>query len=420
MPECCDDRLNSPTAYGVNARHHGTGHIGITLENGTTIHAEGAHGVFSRHFGTGDTDVTLQDGTTITTGNNNPIAHAVFAERTALGGAGNITITTRDAAITTEGLKSSGVFGHQDDLTTSGNIIIDAQGGTINVGSIGIAAWKEGGTGDVTIGARNITIDAVQHGVYGNHQSSDTGGLTIDVQGGSITTKGLSSHGLYGERQSIGQSTGDVNINTSGVAIITESVAVDPMYDDTFSHGVVGFLMGAGNVDIKVLQGSSITAKGTISHGVYARHTGTGDIDVTLTDATVATEGPGGHGVHAALDSGMGEIDVSFGGGSVTASGVDSSGVKVGHVIEGMADRAAEVDENDGYRKQTVTVNGPVVGGMGEAAGVFLAGGGRVVIGPAGSLRAASGIAILATGDTAPAVVGDLSLKPKLHVDMKL
>ncbi len=450
------------SAHGVNARHRGIGDIDITLTGGA-IHATGAraHGVFSRHFGTGDTDITLQDGTTITTGKNDEIGHAVFAERTALPGAGDITITTRGAAITTENSQSYGVFGHQDDLTTSGDITIDAQGGTINVTgniSIGIAAWKQGGTGDITIGARNITIDAVQYGVYGHHQSIDTGDvsinvedlaitttgasqshgvfgwrrgsgggtITIDVQGGSITTKGLVSHGLYGEHRS----TGDVNITTRGVAITTESVETDPTYFDTFSHGVVGFLTGAGNVDIKVLQGSSITAKGAISHGVYARHTGTGDITIT-TSATVATEGPGGHGVYAELDSGMGEIGVSVGGGSVTASGVGSNGVKVGRIAVtdhdmdpntpdiNVPQRAAEVGE-DGYRKQTVTVNGPVVGGMGEAAAVFLAGGGKVVIGLEGSLRAASGIAILATGDTPGANPVDPAIPPKLRVDLNL
>ena len=72
----------------------------------------------------------------------------------------------------------------------------------------------------------------------------------------------------------------------------------------------------------------------------------------------------------------------------------------------------------DGYRRQTVTVNGAVMGGTGAGAGVWLAGGGRVVIGPKGSVGAASGIAILATGDT-PVENGE-PLKPRLHVSMNL
>ena len=74
----------------------------------------------------------------------------------------------------------------------------------------------------------------------------------------------------------------------------------------------------------------------------------------------------------------------------------------------------------DGYRKQTVTVNGRVHGGTGEAAGVFLAGGGRVFIGPQGSVGAESGIAILAAGDTPAEMEGDPALKPKLYLDITL
>ena len=77
----------------------------------------------------------------------------------------------------------------------------------------------------------------------------------------------------------------------------------------------------------------------------------------------------------------------------------------------------AALDE-EGYRRQTVTVNGEVTG---EAAGVFLAGGGRVVIGPTGTIGAASGIAILAMGNTPGADPdNDPVIKPKLRVDMNL
>ena len=63
----------------------------------------------------------------------------------------------------------------------------------------------------------------------------------------------------------------------------------------------------------------------------------------------------------------------------------------------------------DGYRQQAVRVNGRVFGGTGEGAGIFLAGGGKVFIGPRGTVGAASGIAIRAAGDA-----------PKLLVDMNL
>ena len=66
--------------------------------------------------------------------------------------------------------------------------------------------------------------------------------------------------------------------------------------------------------------------------------------------------------------------------------------------------------DDQGYRRQTVTVNGPITS---AAEGVFLANGGRVIIGPTGSIDSTSGFAILATGD-----VG--GVKPKLRVDLNL
>ena len=96
-------------------------------------------------------------------------------------------------------------------------------------------------------------------------------------------------------------------------------------------------------------------------------------------------------------------------GGSVEASGAGAQGVRVGVVnADGDAERVAAVGA-DGYRQQTVTVNGRVYGGSGEGVGVFLAGGGRIYIGPAGTVGADSGIAIRASGGA-----------PKLYLDMNL
>ena len=76
-----------------------------------------------------------------------------------------------------------------------------------------------------------------------------------------------------------------------------------------------------------------------------------------------------------------------------------ASGVHVGVVnADGMVERVAGVDD-EGYRRQMVNLNGRVFGGSGDAAGVFLVGGGRVYIGPRGTVGADSGIAIRTTGD---------------------
>ncbi|MXW81143.1 MAG: hypothetical protein F4Z57_19590 [Gemmatimonadetes bacterium] len=110
-------------------------------------------------------------------------------------------------------------------------------------------------------------------------------------------------------------------------------------------------------------------------------------------------------------------------GGRVDASGAGAQGVRVGNVSQGTVVGAATLDA-EGLRQQTVIVNKRVYGGSGaNAAGVFLAGGGKVVIGPKGSVGVTSGIAILATGDVPPPNPNPNNIqvvKPRLRVDMNL
>ncbi len=145
----------------------------------------------------------------------------------------------------------------------------------------------------------------------------------------------------------------------------------------------------------------------------------TGARTSALPDSNViSTTGASGHGI-AAYNYGTlaGSATSIRVGGSINGAGSGAQGIRVGVVSNaGVAQRVAPIGE-DGYRRQTVTVNGSVTG---NAAGVFLAGGGRVVIGPRGSIGAASGIAILASGDTPGANAGDPAIKPKLRVDMNL
>ena len=114
--------------------------------------------------------------------------------------------------------------------------------------------------------------------------------------------------------------------------------------------------------------------------------------------------------------AGSGAVSAAVGGGaSVRSSGADASGIRFGRfntsttdqITDGTLERAADED-GDGYRKQAATVNGTVRGGTGDAAGVYLAGGGKVFIGPRGTVGAASGVAVWArrklNSDTAPAL----------------
>ena len=195
---------------------------------------------------------------------------------------------------------------------------------------------------------------------------------------------------------------------------------MDPIYDDTLSHGILAFHRNLGDVDIEV-QGGSIETRGAYSYGVYGyllKADNGGMISIqTGGGHAITTTGMNGHGIVAynfgTLPTSTTSINV---GGNITTTGEGSQGVRVGSLFSGAPVRVAPIGD-DGYRRQTVTVDGAVTS---AAEGVYLAGGGRVVIGRRGSIRSGAGIAILATGDTPGAVPSDPPLKPKLRVDMNL
>ena len=105
-------------------------------------------------------------------------------------------------------------------------------------------------------------------------------------------------------------------------------------------------------------------------------------------------------------------IDV---GGSVTAGGAEAHGIAAGELDDNGAVTGASPPGANGYRRQTMRVNGRVQGGSGDGAGIFLAGGGRVFIGPRGLVGALSGVAIRAAGAT---VVDGETLPRKLLVHL--
>ena len=174
-------------------------------------------------------------------------------------------------------------------------------------------------------------------------------------------------------------------------------------------RGIYGVHTGVGDVTIAP-RGGSITTRGTYSYGIDGRHTGDGNVAISTGDGhTITTTGDNGHGIVAdhfgTEDSRTITITV---GGRIDVSGAAAHGVLVGTLSSGDPIRVTEIGA-DGFRQQSVTVNGSVYVGSGSAAGIFLAGGGKVYIGPQGTVGADSGIAIRASGG-----------EPKLYLDMNL
>ena len=281
----------------------------------------------------------------------------------------------KDVTVTTNDQIAYGIYGRHHG---AGDINIDAQSVTVTTNGQ-YAAGVVGshlGAGDVNINidTKDVTVTTTgeqAHGVLGWHQE-DAGDVNIDVKDSAVTTNGQNAYGIYGRHQG---TENDINIDAQGVTVTT-------MGED--AHGVVGFHQGAGDVNIEVKDGA-ITTTGNNAHGILGRQLG--------------------------IMGTTGSIDILVNGGTILASGMDASGVQVGRINSdtNAVERAAEVGD-DGYRRQSVTVNGRVFGGTGEGAGVFLAGGGKVIIGPNGSVGAESGGAIRVAGQDSPKL--HLTLNP--------
>ena len=383
--------------HGVHALHEGPGNTNIRITGTTatpsTIDATGARarGIQYHHdTGSSGTATLTLDNTEITTQSNGILGlHQ---------GSGVIKADLRTGVV----INTSGATGHGVSLSqenSGGNhaAIIQAQGIQATIrGERAYGLWaRQFGSGEAQINVRDSTIrthGTQGYGMYGyRHDSS--GDIDIDVMGGSTTTSGPLSFGIYAKHEDNGGNhTGNIEIHTRNHTIETTATAQHPDLPGTYAYGIYADHYASGNIVIDLGEGSSVTTHGRNSHGfvAYQRHADDpGSVDITVN-------------------------------GSVTVSGAAAQGVRVGAIGSSGPERMAPLD-SAGYRQHTVTVNGPITS-TGE--GVYLANGGRVIIGPQGSISSGSGIAILATG-TVPEDNTDPqnmipAIPPKLRVDLNL
>ena len=410
----------STRSTGFHGQHLGNGDIRIGLR-GVAVSSAG-YGVFADHQGHGDATVDVRGGSIEATGVD---SYGIFGWHTPSGApgednSGNLIIRVKDALIETTSTEvsddyrvtaSHGIFGQHDG---EGDIAIGLEGAVIETAgsrSYGVRAYHSG-DGDIDIDTVDTTIETAgdyAFGIAGEHVS--TGGIDIDVTGGRIKTAGTRGHGIF----SWHQSDGDIDIDTVDANIET---AGDYAFGAFVQHD------STGGIDIG-MTGGRIKTSGAGAHGVFSWHQGGGGIDIDLTGGRIETSGANANGVYAWVgsagyayaDSG-GRIGILVEGGSIRAAGAGASGIRIGRlnadagdtVQDGAVEYAAGDADGDGVRDQTVRVNGRVRGGSGDGAGVWLAGGGRVIIGPQGSVGAKSGVAILGAGLADNQEVGDPGL----------
>ena len=334
---------------------------------------------------------------------------------------GHLNVAVQDAAINIDAPRATGVWGVH---TGTGDVDIEVRDVDIELrgpgGIDGIFGFHLG-TGDSDIAVRDAAIkvhgDEYSNGIaYGYWIEEEAGNLSVDAQDVDIEVHGERNlDGIWG----IHRGTGEIDVDVRRAAILTNGADSGGM---SFVHdGDGGIDVAARDVDIEVHGDRSVGI------GAGQRYEGTGDIAIDVRDAAVAVTGESVAGIRSFHMSGEGSINVRVDSGTIVAEGPGSSGILVGLTGRIFGDRTGpikapaggevEVDSSapgaspgaNGNPAQSVMVNGRVRGGTGVGAGVRLYGGGRVEIGPRGSVGADSGVAVRAEGEDAV-----------LHVDVAL
>ncbi len=407
-------------ARGISVGHYGaSGPLRMEILGGSvTTTGSRSWALHSWRAGVGDTNVIVRDTSVRTVG---PGGNAILAAHL---GEGSLTIDIRDTVISTGGLVADGILGvHAGE---GGLLDIRAQAvaiATAGTNADGIGGLAEG-QGDFRLHVEDLTVATAggeSEGLFAAHRGA--GDAHVDARGATITTDGAQAEGILAQHWGEGAldvDLRDLDITTAGhyaegvfaghagtgsVSIDAHNTAIATGREG--SDAILGGLAGKGDLGVAIRDGT-LSTQGAEARGVFGVHQGEGSISLDLLDTAIDTAGAHADGIAIEHD-GEGSLRIVVDKGSVRATGPHANGIRIGRLNHAvMAGHAAGVDD-DGHRDQTILVNGPVVGGSGEGAGIFLAGGGAVVVGPRGSLGAASGVAVRAAGHAS-----------SLRVDMNL
>ena len=378
---------------GIIAENYGgEGWIEVRVSNSTiTTNGSNSYGIFGLRGGTATGDVNIiVDNTGIETEGSS--AHGVYGR--ANSGVPNLMIDVDRGRITTAGRSAYGVRGYRQG--NDGIVDIDVVDTTITTTgdrARGVDAYVFDSNGDIDIFVEDSHITTMgaerAPGVRARFQDAtpatptSDGDIRVNVRGGSITTHGAANrvgnddsgaaNTASGLEITHEGDTGDITIDVRDLEITTEGTAVNTDQIGTLSHGIYSRHDGSGDIDIDA-RGGFIKTKGSFSYGIYGTHAGDGDITIGTRDGhTITTTGDNAHGIVAyhfgTENSRTMEVTVN---GMVETRGAGANGVQVGALdSNGDPERIAGLDA-EGYLRQTVTVNGSVQGGSGDAAGIFM------------------------------------------------
>ena len=415
-------------SFGIYGEHSGTGSLTIDVKSGSiTTKRSNGHGIVGIHEGAGNLRINAA-GVDIDTGLNSFGSNAYGIRGRHTGSQGNLIIDVRGGSIDTKQEAGHAVYAFiapKGNNSGDGDLRVSVRGGSFRTegrGSYGFYLLHKGASGNVVVDIQNADIDTADlsgvggYGIYAKNQISRAGSIVIGVAGSSIDTKGGWAAGISGVN-SADAGTGKIDIDLfNGSSVTTKGYAAFGILANQSGNSV------KGDIDVSVFNNSSVTTEGSYAYGIFGIQSGdssSGNIMISLDSSSIATVGEQAQGIHARHVSGDGLITVALNRANVIAEGPNASGVKIGRfnsttmLMEHISTKLYSL-EGLSLRRQTVTVDGDssIRGGSEDAAGVYLVGGGRVVVRGASSLAAKSGTAIRSARklDTDP--------PPNLRVDL--
>ncbi|MCH2204655.1 MAG: autotransporter domain-containing protein [Lentisphaerales bacterium] len=301
-------------------------------------------------------------GTDITT-----YGYAAHAVRFSGSNSANNTVNMTAGNIITKGLESDGIHS-----VLANNFTINFSGGTIttgdpaNPGLTDSVDYGEDSYGLYAAGGDNLTINIsgtgsvttygqAGHGAFIFGDTSDLSEFTnqtINMTGGSITTRGRSARGLsmtYSDNSSI---------NMSGGAIITGDPA-NPGLTDTVEYGEAsyGIYQSNANNSTTTFSGSaSITTYGHNAYGIYIIGTSSDPSQFTnqtinMTGGTITTRGRNARGISLSYSD---NSSINISAGTIITGDPANVGLVV-NVDYGESAYGANIHQSD---NSSITMNG--------------------------------------------------------------
>ena len=251
-------------ASAVNLQNFNAAGITAHMKGGTvsTTGGGGSSGFFLYSTGPGRTDMTLSGGSIETSSASGSGIH--FLDSSASSGDASIRMT--GGSITTSALDSRAItiirsgLGGGEIILTGGSITTSAansHGAFVRVANAANASIDL--SGDIVVS----TSGDVSYGAMAAHRSGTSGLTRVAMSGGSVSTSGTDSFGLYGLSFRNGGPV-RVSLSLSGGSVSTTG---------DYAHGLFGHQRAEGDVSV-VVSGGSAEASGN-SMGALASHDGT-------------------------------------------------------------------------------------------------------------------------------------------------